>query len=312
LKKALVIGINEYPQAPLAGCINDASGVAAVLETDTDGKPNFGVRLETAISTKAQLTQFIRELFKDASDIALLYFSGHGYSDEYGGCLVTPDFSNGNEGLSMDEILKMINSSPVKEKIVILDCCHSGQFGTPGGNNKTTSEITSGTTILTACRDFESAVEQNGRGLFTNLLISALQGGAASLTGAVTPGSIYSYIDQALGAWEQRPVFKTNITQFVSLRNVKPSIDISLLRELPKLFVNAEDKFMLDQSYEDTDKSAIEENIIIFKKLQKLESVGLISPDGEEHMYYAAMNSKSCSLTALGAHYWRLAKNKRI
>jgi len=46
--------------------------------------------------------------------------------------------------------------------------------------------------------------------------------------------------------------------------------------------------------------------------LQKLQSVGLIVPVDEQHMYYAAINSKACKLTALGYHYWRLVKDKRI
>ena len=42
------------------------------------------------------------------------------------------------------------------------------------------------------------------------------------------------------------------------------------------------------------------------------EMVGLVCPVGEEHMYYAAMNSKSCKLTPLGQHYWNLVKSGKI
>ena len=34
--------------------------------------------------------------------------------------------------------------------------------------------------------------------------------------------------------------------------------------------------------------------------------------DDEYDMYYAAMNSKSCKLTAVGKQYWRLVKEGRI
>ena len=43
-----------------------------------------------------------------------------------------------------------------------------------------------------------------------------------------------------------------------------------------------------------------------------LESIGLIEPVNTEHMYFAAMKSLGCKLTALGRHYWRLAKDKRF
>jgi len=48
------------------------------------------------------------------------------------------------------------------------------------------------------------------------------------------------------------------------------------------------------------------------KDLQKLQSVGLVIPVDEEHMYFAAMRSKACKLTDLGHHYWRLVQEGRI
>lgn len=57
---------------------------------------------------------------------------------------------------------------------------------------------------------------------------------------------------------------------------------------------------------------ATDENTAVFSDLQKLEGIGLVVPVGEEHMYYAAMNSKSCELTAVGKQYWKLVKEGRI
>lgn len=57
---------------------------------------------------------------------------------------------------------------------------------------------------------------------------------------------------------------------------------------------------------------AVEENVNKFKELQLYESVGLIESVGEEHMYFAAMKSKSCRLTPLGLHYWKLSKGERF
>ena len=44
------------------------------------------------------------------------------------------------------------------------------------------------------------------------------------------------------------------------------------------------------------------------KTLQALARIGFVEPVGEEHMYYAAMNSKPCKLTLLGTYYWLLVK----
>ena len=149
----------------------------------------------------------------------------------------------------------------------------------------------------------------NGHGVFTNLLLDALHGGAADLRGHITPGSVYAYIDQALGPWDQRPVFKTNVTRFTSLRTISPQVPTEILRKIIEYFPSPEEQFALDPSYEDTNTDDVKhsviaplakpENVAIFKHLQKFQSVGLVVPVDAEFMYFAAMNSTSCKLTAL-------------
>lgn len=321
MRKALAIGINNYPTAPLSGCINDAKEISKYLEKHENNKPNFDTRLELDVSTKSILKSMIVELFKGDNDTALLYFSGHGFLNEFGGYIVTPDYAKYDEGISMDEILILANQSSSTDKIIILDCCHSGAFGSPRITGGAT-HIKDGVTILTASRDDESSIEIGEHGVFTNLLIEALKGGAADIRGYISPGSIYAYIDKALGSWDQRPIFKTNVSRFTSLREVNPQVPIEVIRKIIEYFPNHQDEFSLNPSFEFTNSPDIEhqvikpyakpENVSIFKDLQRLEGVGLIVPTGEEHMYFAAMNFKSCQLTSLGKHYWRLVKNNRI
>ncbi|MGU9940263.1 caspase family protein [Empedobacter brevis] len=323
MKKALIVGINDYPIAPLTGCENDAYAIKSILDTNGDGSPNFDIELKLNVSAKSELKTLIIDLFKGDSDVALLYFSGHGYIDDLGGgFLVTPDAQKNDLGVGMDEVLNYANVSKCKNKVIILDCCHSGAFGSPSGNNNK-ADIGDGITILTASKSDEVSLENiGGHGVFTTLLLEALKGGAADLRGHITPGSIYAFIDQALGAWDQRPVFKTNINKFVSLRQVNPQIPMQTLREITRLFPSPTEQIDLDPSFEFTNDKTIEheyiepfaipENVEIFKKLQQMNKVGLVIPVDEEHMYFAAMNGKSCKLTALGFHYWRLVKDKRI
>ena len=222
----------------------------------------------------------------------------------------------------MTDLIVMANKSKARNRIIILDCCHSGAVGTSPITGGITTSINSGVTILTASKSDESAIEVNGHGVFTNLLIDALQGGAADIRGEITPASIYSYIDQALGPWEQRPVFKTNITEFISLRKINPKVPKEILRKIIQYFPAPEQEFALNPSYEDTNSAEIKhellepyadpENVDVFKDLQKFQSVGLVVPVDTSYMYFAAMESKSCRLTALGYHYWRLVKQKKI
>jgi len=154
------------------------------------------------------------------------------------------------------------------------------------------------------------------------LLIEALNGGAADLNGNITPGSIYAFIDKALGPSEQRPVFKTNISEFVSLRQVTPQVPAKVIQNLINFFATPDALFPLNPSYEDTNHPDVEHkviepyadavNVAKFKQLQKLQSVGLVVPVDAPFMFFAAMRSTGCRLTPLGKHYWNLVNNKRI
>ena len=324
MRKALIVGVNYYAAGgSLTGCVNDAHRVAAMLETHADGSPNFGVRLMTSSSaddaiTFRDLKDSVDALFKSDDEIALFYFAGHGHVEATGGYICGSESTKGDEGLGLADIMLLAGQSKAKYRIVILDSCHSGAAGTlplkPG-----VSEVTEGMTILTASRADETAGEVDGAGIFTDLLLDALGGAAANLTGDVTPGSVYAHIDQSLGPWGgQRPVFKTNVSGFVSLRKVQPPIDPDILRGLPQLFPEHGFQLQLDPSFEPelpsegVNPAAIPENTAIFAKLQKLNRVNLLIPNAQPHMYHAAVNSDTVRLTALGEHYRRLAKKKLI
>jgi len=322
IRKALLVGINDYPGQPLYTCINDASALHDLLESRLDGSPNFDAKLHLDVPTKVGLKKLIIDTFSGEAETVLFYFSGHGVINDIGGYIATPDYQTHDEGVSMDEILRIVNESKASNRIVILDCCYSGTFGNPGSGGGHTSQIKTGVTILTSSRDNEVSMEGDEHSLFTNLLLEALKGGAADLGGYITPGGIYAYIDQALGNWGQRPQFKTNVSEFTPIRQVAPPIPTTTLRTIVKHFSLPEDELELDSSFEDTNSDKIIHeviepqakpgNVATFKDLQKLQSVGLVVPVGEDHMYFAAMKFKSCKLTPLGRHYWRLIKEKRI
>jgi hypothetical protein len=268
------------------------------------------------------LKGLIEELFQGDIDAALFYFSGHGFIDPTGGRLVTPDYASHDEGVSMEEIMTLANKSKIKNRVIILDCCHSGAFGSSATTDQHLSSLAKGTTILTSSKADEASLEVNGHGMFTSLLLHALGGGAADLQGKITPGSVYAHIDQALGVWGQRPVFKTNIDTFISLREIDPPVPLDIVRKIIKYFPSPQDEYKLDPSYEETNAPAVDHKVIephadadkvnIFMELQKMQSVGLVVPHNAPYMYFAAMESQSCKLTALGYHYWKLIKEKKI
>ena len=328
MKKALVIGIDDYPTAPLQGCVNDAKAVAQLLEANGDGSPNFSVRTLTSDELEigsGALSEAIAELFRGKAETALLYFAGHGIinPDTNAGYIVSRDGRKGAWGMSLSEILGLANEAhpAIQSSVIVLDACHSGYAGEVAGLPAgSPSPIGTGVTILTASERDGEAAEGQRHGLFTEILIDGLQGGCSDILGNITPASLYSHVDQTLGPWEQRPLYKANVQTFVTLRQVAPKVPPETLRRLPTYFPDRACVFALDPSYEEDRRNVPElahmpvdqDNVRVFKELQRCNRHGLVTPVDEEHMYYAAINSTGCRLTALGAHYRKLAEMKRL
>lgn len=326
MRKALLIGINNYgdPVNNLTGCLEDIKALRPLLERNGDGTKDFDVLMLSDEQSSSNAMSHIEQLFNGDGEIALLYFSGHGYVNTTGAEIVFPNnilsAANYYTGLQMSNILTIANQSRFHNKVIILDCCYSGNMGKYAPTT-TTSVLNNGVTVLTACRDDETAGELGGHGLFTELLCDALRGGAADFLGNITLGGIYASIDRAFGAWQQRPMFKTNVQEFSPLRKVTPKVKAEEIRKLTEIFVDMNMDYPLDPSYEFTntmDKTdaiapyADEEHVKIFQTLQKLTSIGFVEPVDEDHMYFAAMNQKACRLTAIGKYYWRLVSKRRI
>jgi Caspase domain len=323
MRKALVVGIDYYTHiSRLHGCVNDAHAMKGVLEQHSDGSVNFGMLLLTAstadtVITRAQLKDRIQQLFADDSEIALLYFAGHGHIEATGGYLCGGDCRRGDDGLALVEVLTLANESPARNKVIVLDSCHSGVAGNPGGHQ--TAELSEGMTILTASTQDQYASEENGSGVFTTLFVDAMSGAASNLVGDITPGSVYAHIDQSLGPWKQRPVFKTNVKSFVSLRRVQAPIALAELQQLTSFFPEPGFEFRLDPSFEPEFRGRPDgapppnpENTAKFAVLQNYNRVNLVKPEGAPHMWHAAIEAKSCKLTVLGEHYRRLVEQKLI
>lgn len=324
MRRALIVGVDFYENiASLRGAVKDARRVNNVLEYNDDEKVNFqtpklmlGVN-ESSPVTRADIRNSVEELFAEDAEVALFYFSGHGYIDATGGFLCASDCATGDDGLPLQDIMSFANNSPARNKIILIDSCHSGDAGR-SSTSPDTSEIKEGVTILTASTAEQYAIENEEGGVFTTLLVDALSGSAANLVGDVTPGSIYAHIDQSLGTWDQRPVFKTNVKRFVSLRKASSPIQLKSLRKLTELFKNYDMELSLDPAYE-PERSQIKTSVqpdpiktADFAILQELVAVNLVEPVGAQHMWHAAMNSKACRLTVLGQHYWKLVSRRLI
>ena len=329
LKKALVVGIDDYTQQPLQGCVNDATSVSQFLEVNGDGSPNFSVRTLTSgdgVVDSATLHKAVSELFAGDCETAVFYFAGHGIinPETNAGYIVSQDGKPGAWGMSLSEILGLANDAHprIKSSVIILDSCHSGYAGEIPGLKalSAASVIGTGVTILTASHRDGAAEDGQRHGVFTDILLDGLAGGCSDICGNITPAALYSHVDQTLGPWEQRPIYKANVQTFITLRQVAPKVPLEVLRRLPEYFPDRASTYALDPSYEEDRRNVPEldhvpvnpDHVRIFKELQGCNRHGLVTPSDAEHMYYAAIESKGCRLTALGAHYRKLAAMKRL
>jgi hypothetical protein len=314
-RKAIIVGIDNYPGAALKGCGRDANDLFRMLQRNADEEKtiNFDAEVytDTEISTAGKLNNLIEELFKGDHDIALFYFSGHGTKTPHGTVLAAPDYLT-NPGVPIKHVLETAAASTIRTKIIILDCCYSGDAG------KMSTRIpdimlANNMIILAASRADEYSAMKKQQSVFTNLLLQALDGGAADISGNISPEGVYAMIDKSLGSFDQRPVFMANVDRFHVLRKVKPLITIKSLQRITDFFALEDSEHMLDRTYEHTEKDvAIPEHIEIFTILQQMNRTGLVLPVGEKDMYWAAMHNKPCVLTPIGKHYWRLRKSNRF
>ncbi|MBE9086850.1 caspase family protein, partial [Tolypothrix sp. LEGE 11397] len=256
-REALVIGINRYPtliekasdrpphlQAPAI----DAEAIAQVLETygkfhverlpaayNQDG--SWFVDPQQQLTIK-ELETAIVQLFnppgRSIPDTALLFFAGHGLRKDIGGViegfLGTSDTCPlmGDWGLSLDWLRKLLQSSPVRQQIVWLDCCHSGEFinfhdADPG------SFETKDRCLIAASRGFEVAYEDlsSNHGILSAALVEALKP-ENHAEDWVTNYSLVDLVQQQLKTARQRPIFHNTGGEII-LTGQKEKIDRAVL-----------------------------------------------------------------------------------
>jgi len=177
--RALVIGIDDYKNIPLMGCVADAREMERLLSQNFDGSKNYDVRRITSDETEISRGSFreaLADLFENAKDAELLFFyAGHGVQTEWGGELVTQDFAPNSLGVSMNDVITLANKSAAREVVVILDCCFSGDMANlPGMQSgaladdfrKGLAVLSENVTLLSASRATELSAESGGMANF--------------------------------------------------------------------------------------------------------------------------------------------------
>ncbi|HEV2915110.1 MAG TPA: caspase family protein [Pyrinomonadaceae bacterium] len=332
VKRALLVGIDKYQYVrPLTGCVADARAMLTLLERNADGTPNYDCNLLVCEAgnpkrgdglTKQRLREACRRLFSEPGEV-VFYFSGHGALTETGGYLATSEAQHDDWGIPMQDIIKYANDSKAPDILIILDCCYSGDLGNPPVLNQPYGNplalLRENVTVIAASRDYQSAMEAGGHGLFTSTVLEALDGGAADHMGWVTAPSIYSYVERRFNGWQQRPVYKTHATGLTVVRQCAPLIERLKLHQLVKYFKDPDFKYRLDPEYEPEDehgkvhKPVNKEKVKIARLFKEYRDAGLLKATKPgEQFYWAARRRHTIELTVRGREYWRLVTDKRI
>ncbi len=233
-RQALVVGINRYPslkdkpgdKAPhLQKPAGDAEAIAQLLEQYGDFEVHRlpcedGVRrvdVKGKISA-TELEEAIKRLLNPVGDNTpetfFLFFAGHGYqqphqSGETDGFLLTSDANPRMNvwGLSLKRLRQLLQDSPVRQQIVWLDCCHSGELfnftETDLGEEKRGRDRC----FIAASREFQVAhgQESGEHGELTGALLQGLDPNNRD-DGWVTNYTLTDFIKEALKNAPQHPV----------------------------------------------------------------------------------------------------------
>ncbi|MGB7444530.1 MAG: caspase family protein, partial [Coleofasciculaceae cyanobacterium] len=236
-REALVVGINDYPLTDKLKHLKkpavDAEAIAQILEK----YGNFTVRRLPEVCSPegtrgvdpnpppqnlvevTDLQEAIAQLFnpqgKSIPNTSLLFFAGHGWQKKQGGVTegflatsyVNPD--EGKWGLSLGWLRQLLQESPVRQQVIWLDCCHSGELldildeANPRKKGKTFDRC-----LIAACRGFEESREKPKRkhGILTDALLQGLDPDG-DVDGWVSNNKLADFINRQMSAELQRPMF---------------------------------------------------------------------------------------------------------
>jgi len=206
-RRALLVGINDYPSAPLEYCVEDAEALNDCLKMDGY---DFATDLQVADVTSSHLRKSLDDLFSAEASFYLFYYSGHGFRSRFDTHFVTPELNDRADGLSFNYLNNLIRgaASQTASILIILDCCHAGAFNLQEKRPLITKEdiknaITPqgvGRVVLASCLENEesAALSTFGHSLFTKFLLEGLLGNAVNHRGEVIVSQLYAYVEKQL------------------------------------------------------------------------------------------------------------------
>lgn len=263
IKRAAIVGVNTYVDpriARLSGAVNDAKEVHTALTTYGDFEISPGHFLCDGDATADAIRTALSDLLwrTEEAEIVLLYFSGHGFEDEFGQGYLAPydmDYERPLvRGIRMQEVNQLMNLAANKDVVLlILDACRSGiaASGDKGSERPQPGALEDafslsdeqdsgarGRIVLASSGPDENSRERtncqhqlgpdvgpHAHGAFTFQLLEGMNGAAAGDDEIVTLLALHSYIDGQLAAERSQTLtfFGAGLQKFGNLGLVRAS-----------------------------------------------------------------------------------------
>ena len=208
-KLALLIGVSEYGEGfkPLSASPKDVAALQRVLEN-----PELGGfdQVKTLLNPNpTNMRMEIETLFTGSTreDLILLFFSGHGITDDSFRLYLTTCLSSkaSFRSTSVDArfIQDLSDGTYAKRQVIILDCCYSGAFA-EGWQRKGDIKLElerelgkEGRVVLTSSSSTQVSFQQEDAelSLYTQYLVEGIETGAADTDrdGAVKVRELHDY-----------------------------------------------------------------------------------------------------------------------
>jgi uncharacterized caspase-like protein len=296
-RQAVVIGINDYrdPDIPkLSGAVNDASEIRKRLSEYGQFEISDDHFLTNTRANYQSIRKSISDLLwrADPCDLALFYFSGHGFQDGYGNGYIAPYDMVKSEpfifGINMRELKQIVLNSVNKQCVlVVLDCCYSGiptlgdkaipdiaQSFDPYFSGTSKEEYGEGRVIIASSgedqksREIELKISGSHEplihGSFTYHLLEGLDGKAADEAGSIYLNRLYNYVEEILiKEGKQKPKFyAAGVSQLEKIK-------IAVMSQQMETYINSNLQTAEDALNQDTPFALIKAAMILQEVLTR-------------------------------------------
>lgn len=210
------VGIGNYASPNVKNLTKTENDAKAMAEFFKQGTDNV-ITITGKYGTKAKILSSIKSQFNRAKrgDKIIFYFSGHGYP----GGFCPYEMRKIEDGISYDEVIKLMQQSNATDKFIFADACNSGAIRQV---DKVVKPEVGNIVFFLSSRGNEYSIESPflANGYFTKHLLRGLSGAAdKNKDRAVSVSELFNYVNERVKTQtkgKQHPVmwgkFPDNLT----------------------------------------------------------------------------------------------------